>query len=134
MDCVSCKEPMVVLEVDQVEIDHCVNCGGVWLDAGELELLLEEADAAQRTLEGTSTNAAVHQGSRKCPICRKTMEELTIGDSTRITIDRCRQGHGIWFDKGELQGVMRIFGGDSGTKVVRLLEDIFGTRREGKED
>ena len=35
--CPVCKEPMLVLELDTVEIDHCARCGGTWLDAGELE-------------------------------------------------------------------------------------------------
>ncbi len=40
MNCPVCKEPMIVLELDEVEIDHCISCGGIWLDAGELELLI----------------------------------------------------------------------------------------------
>ena len=48
MNCPVCKNPMVVLELDQIEIDHCLHCGGIWLDAGELELLLEtEEDKAR---------------------------------------------------------------------------------------
>ena len=38
MDCPNCSDPMVVLEIEQVELDHCLSCGGVWLDAGELEM------------------------------------------------------------------------------------------------
>lgn len=50
MICPVCKEPMVVLELDQVEIDHCINCGGIWFDAGELELLLETEKERTRFL------------------------------------------------------------------------------------
>ena len=66
-----------------------------------------------------------------CPNCQVELKRL---DLKGITLDHCETCDGLWFDKGELQGVMRIFGGESGTKIVRLLEDIFGTRREGKED
>ncbi len=45
MDCPVCKEPMIVLEYADVEVDFCVACEGVWLDAGELELLFGSADA-----------------------------------------------------------------------------------------
>ncbi|MCL4278881.1 MAG: zf-TFIIB domain-containing protein, partial [Ignavibacteriaceae bacterium] len=41
MLCPVCNNPMIVLELEQVEVDYCTNCAGVWLDAGELELLLE---------------------------------------------------------------------------------------------
>ena len=41
MKCPVCKEIMIVVEHDKVEVDHCTNCQGVWFDAGELELFLE---------------------------------------------------------------------------------------------
>ena len=43
MECMVCQEPMIVLELDDIEIDYCVICAGIWLDAGELELLLEDS-------------------------------------------------------------------------------------------
>ena len=51
MICPVCKNPMVVLELDQIEIDHCLNCGGIWLDAGELELLLETEEERSRFIK-----------------------------------------------------------------------------------
>jgi Zn-finger nucleic acid-binding protein len=33
----------------RVEVDHCPNCGGYWLDAGELEKIREEKQAAADT-------------------------------------------------------------------------------------
>ncbi len=42
MDCPVCKNAMITLELQEVEIDYCIDCGGIWLDAGELELLLGE--------------------------------------------------------------------------------------------
>ena len=41
MDCPVCKDSaMIVLEMDEVEVDYCTECEGIWLDAGELEILL----------------------------------------------------------------------------------------------
>lgn len=45
MDCPACTEPMIVMELNEIEIDHCIACQGIWFDAGELELLLEGANA-----------------------------------------------------------------------------------------
>jgi Zn-finger nucleic acid-binding protein len=33
----------------QVEVDHCPNCGGYWLDAGELEKIREEKAAQSKS-------------------------------------------------------------------------------------
>ena len=41
--CPLCNEPLVAFELDGIEIDRCVDCGGVWLDAGELELIAGRA-------------------------------------------------------------------------------------------
>ncbi|NIV72594.1 MAG: hypothetical protein GWN16_11560, partial [Calditrichae bacterium] len=37
MLCPVCKKPMMILEYNEVELDYCPICGGVWLDQGELE-------------------------------------------------------------------------------------------------
>lgn len=37
--CVACDRPMYFDTVDGIELDHCVDCLGVWLDAGELDRL-----------------------------------------------------------------------------------------------
>ena len=47
MDCPVCKNAMITLELEQVEVDHCLECRGIWLDAGELELLLGDAERAE---------------------------------------------------------------------------------------
>ena len=49
--CPKCKEPMVVFELEGIEIDHCVSCGGTWLDAGELVSITEAAGMASAELE-----------------------------------------------------------------------------------
>ena len=41
--CPECGQPLVAFELRGVEIDHCVDCGGTWLDAGELETITESA-------------------------------------------------------------------------------------------
>lgn len=35
----------------QVEVDHCPNCGGYWLDAGELEKIRTEKVVSAKTAE-----------------------------------------------------------------------------------
>ncbi len=39
LQCPKCQGTLEAVIVDQVEIDVCNKCGGVWLDAGELEQL-----------------------------------------------------------------------------------------------
>jgi hypothetical protein len=39
IDCPRCGSPMTEVGVEQVKIDRCTNCGGIFLDKGELEIL-----------------------------------------------------------------------------------------------
>ena len=108
MKCPACvKEPLVVLELDGVEIDYCLECRGIWLDAGEIELLLggEEAAAAVLTI-GSPATAPLKEKPRKCPICDRRMGKEVTSDETPVVFDRCAAGDGLWFDGGELAQVV----------------------------
>ena len=52
MDCPVCKNSaMIVLELDEVEVDYCTECEGIWLDEGELELLLGDEARAKEVIQ-----------------------------------------------------------------------------------
>ena len=41
MKCPKCGADLVEREMSQVKVDVCSECGGMWLDAGELDLVRE---------------------------------------------------------------------------------------------
>jgi Zn-finger nucleic acid-binding protein len=117
---------MVVLELQQVELDNCLNCGGIWLDTGELGLLMGTEREARELLAPIANLAPPTRSKRKCPICRHHLEAISVAaDQQQVEIDRCPDGHGLWFDRGELRQIVRIIGGERGNKVATLLEDMF---------
>ncbi len=129
MKCVSCKATMIVLELDQVEVDYCLECGGTWLDSGELELLLENPDEVKKLLHHPALSGKAERGDKKCPICQKGMNEIALGSGKPVHIDLCRKEHGLWFDRGELKEIIDILGGEVNVKVADLLQDIFGEKK-----
>jgi Zn-finger nucleic acid-binding protein len=135
MDCPVCKDAMITLELDEVEVDYCLSCSGIWLDAGELEMLLGDSQQAQTVM--SSFNSARHcdEKPRKCPICLKKMEKILVGpDKISQLIDKCRKGHGLWFDKGELQDIVAMGSFDKERKVQKLLADMFGSNSGNSEN
>lgn len=46
MKCPNCKETLLMMERNQIEIDYCPSCRGVWLDRGELDKMLEAAQSS----------------------------------------------------------------------------------------
>lgn len=47
MTCPVCSVELVMSERQNVEIDYCPKCRGVWLDRGELDKIIEKAASAQ---------------------------------------------------------------------------------------
>lgn len=48
MKCPTCKDVTLVMTSRQeIEIDYCPECRGVWLDRGELDKLIEKSTASQ---------------------------------------------------------------------------------------
>lgn len=45
MKCPNCNETLLMTERNNIEIDYCPSCRGVWLDKGELDKMLEYAQA-----------------------------------------------------------------------------------------
>ena len=70
---------------------------------------------------------------RRCPRCRARMKQVRApGSAQDIILDRCPHGHGIWFDDGELEGIveLQITGDEEALRRVRtFLLDFFGEKR-----
>ncbi|NLH41246.1 MAG: zf-TFIIB domain-containing protein [Planctomycetes bacterium] len=134
MDCPACKKAMITLELADVEIDHCISCGGIWLDNGELELLMDAPEQAGRLLRSFQQDDATDEQPRTCPICDKRMAKILVGQADPpLRIDRCRRNHGLWFDRGELEGILRRGQLDPDKRILRLLADMFGKESDGIE-
>ncbi|NWG27300.1 MAG: zf-TFIIB domain-containing protein [Ignavibacteriaceae bacterium] len=125
MLCPVCKDPMIVLELEQIEVDFCTGCDGVWLDAGELELLLETDEERNRLVNLFKEAGEVKEKSYDCPICGKHMKKFEIGDKNKVVVDKCRKSHGIWFDRGELKKVVEFGSVNKENKIINLLKDMF---------
>jgi len=126
MKCPVCKESMIVLELEEVEIDYCTSCGGIWLDAGELGLLIENEKERERLLSSFQKDNDHPEKPYKCPICRKKMDKVQVGENKDVLIDKCPDNNGLWFDKGELKEVIQLASKDN--KVLELLNDLFGSK------
>ena len=138
MKCPTCGSPMIVVEHEQIELDYCVDCSGVWFDAGELELLLETMQLEETSLSLdnilTSPEARSAEKSRKCPICGKKMKKATVGHDPEVLIDACSRGDGLWFDKGEVGQLITQLPdkpsgeSDSQGRVLTFLGEVFRDR------
>ena len=138
MKCPACNNLMIVVEHENIELDYCVNCSGVWFDAGELELLLEtmQLEGTILSLDNilTSPEARSAEKKRRCPICGQKMKKATVGHKPEVLIDSCPQGDGLWFDSGEVGQLITQLPNkpseksDSQGRVITFLGEVFRAR------
>ncbi len=128
MNCPACRDVMIVIELDRVEVDHCVSCGGIWFDGGELELLLGNEREKNNLLESFQIENKSKETKRKCPMCSKKMKKVLGGHNHDVRIDRCKQNHGMWFDRDELQAILKDENASGTKEVIHFLKEIFGKR------
>ncbi len=127
MDCPVCKNAMITMELSDAEVDYCTICQGVWLDAGELEILLNDQGKAKALIDSFSKDISSVENPRVCPICDKKMEKIIVGhDKPALLIDRCANGDGLWFDRGELSDIIARARLDEGNRIKKVLADMFG--------
>lgn len=126
MICPACREDLVFLEVEGVELDLCLQCHGLWFDLEELEALFTRAGSpgGGRALEQKllSLPRTKSPEKRKCPRCdRRLVIVEAAAKPVPVPIDLCPHEHGMWFDAHELEAVLAASqkNDDPALKLVR---------------
>ena len=125
MRCPNCGELLIVLEIESIEIDHCTACGGIWLDSGELELLLEGAANKNTLMASLTTHKGAAEEDRRCPICSKNLAPVVYGEGDRVMLDVCPRNDGLWFDRGELSDVIKMGDFPADRRIYELIKEVF---------
>lgn len=102
----SCPRCGVALD-DAGALRACSQCSGQWIlepVLSEMVLEMMPPGILRRVQLGTPDEGAQAIG---CPSCHERMQPLTM---LGVRFDRCAKGHGMWFDKAELETVLRIVG------------------------
>jgi len=116
MICPKCDIPLKTNIYEDIEIDKCIQCQGVWLDEGEIVKIVQNKE---ETFDPNLIKETLGQGfsgipkneqqtAVMCPECQSAMTPINYDYSSGIILDRCPQGHGLWFDGGELEKVQII--------------------------
>jgi len=125
---------MIALEMGGVEVDHCLACGAIWLDSGELEMLCERPGVHDVFLDAFAKTPERLGPVRKCPICSTKMDEWVAPGGSPL-IERCPKDGGWWFDSGELTTTLKVIPGGARSEVTALLTEIFlrQTKQQGEK-
>lgn len=110
--CLKCTSVLDKARIDEIEVDLCPRCGGLWLDHGELERLARkqagEVDRLRKLLSATQKGPPPVPSdlTTTCPACTSAMREVKLV-GPNLTIDYCTRCKGIFLDRGEIDAALK---------------------------
>ena len=105
MNCPRCDVALDERKFKGIDVDHCPDCKGLWLDFHELDQLEDtvmDDDRSKGMMDYSRRDSDIH-----CPHCDGKMETFNYR-AHNLPIDHCTDGHGYWLDKGEEDRVLEI--------------------------
>ena len=105
MNCPRCKVALNEKKFKDIDVDHCPQCKGLWLEFHELDQLEDhsmDSDDTKGMLE-----YARRESDISCPHCDELMETFNYR-AHNLPIDHCTNEHGYWLDEGEEKKVLDI--------------------------
>lgn len=110
--CPRCDDRLGARRVDDLVVDECVGCHGLFLDHVAIKRIVTD----RRQARAESLLGALPQTLRqelqppgkmyiKCPVCRTVMNRKLFAAGSGVVIDVCKD-HGTFFDIGELPRII----------------------------
>lgn len=106
MNCPHGHGALIVEHHHGIEVDHCPECNGRWLDAHELGEL-EATVAADPSDRRGMVEYAKRASQLNCPVCGKRMTAFNYR-ANPLELDFCDDEHGYWLDGGETATVQDL--------------------------
>jgi Zn-finger nucleic acid-binding protein len=108
--CPQCKDPLVTITHEEISALACRGCGGAWIATDTMQRVTYALDPSSISVGEDAASMArmafpPHAASPPCPVCHTPMSTLTLS-GTDVEVDVCNDD-GTWFDRGELQTVIR---------------------------
>jgi len=109
MLCPKCSGAIETVRYEDVEVDRCTQCSGLWFDELELNKVRgPRAATAVDTGDPKAGRRMNQKGSFNCPRCQgPTMLRMVDLDQPHIWYEECTVCHGVWLDAGELRDLSR---------------------------
>ncbi|MEZ7891070.1 MAG: zf-TFIIB domain-containing protein [Candidatus Wallbacteria bacterium] len=106
--CPRCESNLKKKNIDGVQIDQCVKCGGIFLDDKELKRIAADFDAKGKKIIALKKQPKADVAVEKpvnCIRCRGCMDRVNFNYTSGIYIDFCPDCSSMWLDNGELEKI-----------------------------
>lgn len=129
LKCPRCKIKMSSITLGAMAMRECERCIGLWVEVAAFQEICADREQQSAVL-GAALPAPAHQlragtDTEKiryvpCPQCGQLMNRINFARCSGVIVDVCK-GHGTWFDRDELSGIVRFIRG-GGLEVSRRKE------------
>lgn len=134
--CIKCNTPQEPIVIVGVEIDRCPNCGGIWLDGGEIKELIarRQAPGGDAQLESAIDQLSQSQPlpanppmvagdvvDKPCPACGGKLTNVYFPGGQ---IEHCNACQGVFLDRGELAKAMQLVDSNEATTIMALAASV----------
>lgn len=99
MDCPRCNDEMTLLEGEDVSLQRCTECSGVFIDPSDLNRILLRN--ALPVLDRVGGRVNLEEISVTCPECDVDMTVIEGDDKRGLKYEACESCGGIWIDLDE---------------------------------
>jgi Zn-finger nucleic acid-binding protein len=128
LKCPRCRVDMSSITLGSIAMRECEQCSGLWVEVASFETICADREEQSAVL-GTASPVPVRQAPpadmemiryAPCPQCGQLMNRINFARCSGVIVDICK-GHGTWFDRDELSGIVQFIRG-GGLEVSRQKE------------
>lgn len=104
MKCPKCESELETVKFEEIEVERCVSCRGLWFDMLEKEDLLK-IEGSEAIDIGDAQVGEEYSKMRDidCPVCSEPMIPMVDKDQYHIKYESCPICYGAFFDAGEFR-------------------------------
>lgn len=123
MECPKCGADMEKVTYQEIQVDRCTRCKGIWFDMLEAEQL-KRLKGSEDIDTGDPKLGKVFSKVEKinCPVCHTQMIRMVDLDQPHIWYEGCTVCYGLFFDAGEFRDYKE-------ETVLDFFKDLFTEER-----
>jgi Zn-finger nucleic acid-binding protein len=108
--CPKCRGKLESLVYQNIEIDRCSCCAGMWFDCLEAEQLRKH-QGSEMVDVGSCQGLPCDRSEKQlqCPRCHAKMMQMLDLDLYALWYEKCSKCQGIWLDAGEFKKFKQNF-------------------------
>jgi len=123
MKCPKCNSDMEKVTFEQIEVDRCTKCKGLWFDMLEHEHLKAMQHSESIDVGKVDIGKEYDKIDKiDCPVCQTMMMRMVDKNQPHIRYEACTSCYGVFFDAGEFRDYKE-------ETVLDFFRDIFAKKR-----